>query len=50
MINKSPVHIFRFPAKFFFVNDSDENLTYSTATTLTTTIPLIDLQNGNHPG
>ncbi|CTQ87096.1 G-protein coupled receptors family 3 profile domain-containing protein [Caenorhabditis elegans] len=29
---------------------ADENLTYSTATTLTTTIPLIDLQNGNHPG
>uniref|UniRef100_A0A8R1DI18 G_PROTEIN_RECEP_F3_4 domain-containing protein n=2 Tax=Caenorhabditis japonica TaxID=281687 RepID=A0A8R1DI18_CAEJA len=29
---------------------TDENMTYSTATTLTTTIPLIDLQNGNHPG
>ncbi|EGT30589.1 CBN-GBB-1 protein [Caenorhabditis brenneri] len=30
---------------------TEENMTYSTATTLTTTIPLIDLQqNGNHPG
>ncbi|ULT80551.1 hypothetical protein L3Y34_010849 [Caenorhabditis briggsae] len=30
---------------------AEDNMTYSTATTLTTTIPLIDLQlNGTHPG
>lgn len=35
----------------FISSVPEDNITYSTATTLTTTIPLIDLQlNGNHPG